>query len=399
MKWYNLFINSTPKENEIPKQQQEYLSFSNQQFNTPFMNIGQGNLSQPYVKENIGGEKYIRFGADNLYAQLLNQLVYMSPLQASIVQYKANATIGGGWDLKSLTSTKSGRQTVSEYSFMTANNFPKMIRQLTKDIIVHSRCGFLITPKDKYVSIERIGPEKIRVNADKTIFSVSNDWSRGNTNVKCYPAYSPNMKEPSIFYWTIDEDCGQDHYPIPLWASAANWCALDGEIAYLQKNNILNGIFPSYMLTVAKLWQSDQELQKFKKTIENAKSSREAGRILTFAAQNADELPTLTPIPVNNNDKLFSESKDSIESNICRANQIDGLILGIRPSGKLGSGAELPMAYAIFEKNVVKPLRTQVEEVVNKLLFVGGIESTFVIKDYQIVENEIVNNTKFNTNN
>ena len=34
------------------------------------------------------------------------------------------------------------------------------------------------------------------------------------------------------------------------------------------------------------------------------------------------------------------------------------LIMGLRTPGKLGSGAELPSAYAIFEKNVVLPFIT-----------------------------------------
>lgn len=383
---FNFFGKKDTPQTAEPKA--ELMSFHKHQFNTPFGQIGGANLSLPYVREYAQSETYIKFGLDNLFPQLLNQLVYTSPLHSGIIQFKANSTIGGGYTLESFND-KSAKQKVDEYTFERVNNIPKLIRELTKDLIVHSRIAVLIEQKDKYVSIKRIGVEKVRVDCTKTQFTICDDWSR-MTGRKCYPAYYDGIQEPSIYYWETDCENGQEFYPIPLYAAANNWIALDGEIAYLQKNNILNGIFPSFMLTVAKKWQSDAELQAFKKTIDNAKSSREAGRIMVFAGENPDELPSLTSIPVNNNDKLFTETTSNIEQNICRGHQIDALILGIRPSGKLGSGAELPMAYSIYEKNVVIPLRRNIEEFMNDILFISGIQSKFKITDYQIVDTQII---------
>ena len=144
------------------------------------------------------------------------------------------------------------------------------------------------------------------------------------------------------------------------------------------------------MLTLAKKFSSDEEAKQFKKQIENAKGPQDAGRILAFVANTPDQLPTLTPIPTNENDKLFTETIENSKANICISHQIDMLITGIRTPGKLGSGAELPMAYAIFEKTVIMPLRGQMEEFVNDLLFINGIKSDFKINEYRIIENKII---------
>jgi hypothetical protein len=76
-----------------------------QSFSTPFLNIGAGNLSLPYVNGRNQTTGWIPFGDSNLFPSVLNQLVYSSPLHGSIVDYKTNAVVGGGIELKTTTTT------------------------------------------------------------------------------------------------------------------------------------------------------------------------------------------------------------------------------------------------------------------------------------------------------
>ena len=46
-------------------------------FSTPFMKVGSSNLSLPVVDRYYTQNGVVRFGEDNLYPQLLNQMYYM----------------------------------------------------------------------------------------------------------------------------------------------------------------------------------------------------------------------------------------------------------------------------------------------------------------------------------
>lgn len=367
-----------------------------QSFSTPFGKIGAGNLSTPYVYNYGQSQQYIRFGEDNLYPQIINQIYHTSPLNGAIINFKTNAVIGGGFEL--ISNDTSGVHKVKEYTFIKKNKLKKVMRQSTKDLIMHGRICILVDPtQGKDIKLTRVGPEKVRVNTNKSNYTVSDDWS-SSRDMKQYPAYNHNLKVVSMFCYELDGDGGQDIYPIPSYCSALNWAFLDGESSYLHKNNIINSIFPSFMIKLAKKFGSDVELQAFKNTIEGAKGAQQAGRIITFIGNDESELPEIVPIPVQNNDKLFTQTDERIDANISRAHSIDPLLVGIRVSGKLGSGTDIQIGYTIFEKNVVMPLREMMEEFGDELLNIGNINSTLTINNFQIIDGIIVDKTEENPN-
>ena len=385
MAWYNL--NSNKKEEVIVSETPLYSTFS-----TPFGKIGEGNLSLPYIR-SYGSEPYVRFGADNLFPQLINQLYFSSPLNGSIINFKTNAVIGGGYEL--VSADTSALHKVKEYTFIKRNKFNKLMRQSTKDMIMHGRACFIIDPCGKDVIIKRVGPEKVRNNASKTIYTISDDWSR-SIGLYELPVYKPNLTCKSLFVYEIDGDAGQDIYPIPQYCSSMNSAFLDGEIPYLQKSNIINSIFPSFMLKLAKKFGSQDEINQFKETIDKAKGAPSAGRIMTFVANSVEQLPTIETIPMNNSDKVFDSTIDRVDANISRSHSIDPLLMGIRVSGALGNGNELQQSYQIFEKNVVMLLREQITEIGDELLSIVGLDATIIINNYQIIDGIITDQTDKN---
>ena len=169
-----------------------------------------------------------------------------------------------------------------------------------------------------------------------------------------------------------------------------NWAFLDGEMSYLQKSNIINSIFPSFAMMFPKKPQSEEEKVAIKNTIDKAKGAQNGGKAIAFFANNAESLPKIESIPTNSNDNLFQNTTESIDSKICQAHIIDPILMGIRVSGKLGSGSDIKQAYIIFEKNTIIPLRDIVEEIVNDLMEISKLKATFTINNFQIVNETIV---------
>jgi len=360
-----------------------------QSFSSPFMNVGEGNLSLPYVNARQQVNGYIRFGVDNLYPQLINQLYYTSPLHSAIVDFKVNATIGGGYELK-VDANASAMEKVDVYSFEKRIKLDRVLEALTKDDIMHNRVYFKLRFNEigDLIEIKHIGAEKVRKDKFGNAYFLCYDWSSQIDIETIYPYDARKFQKECLYIY--EKQCvGQDVYPLPSYTSAFNWAFLDGEMSYLQKSNILNSIFPSFAILFPKKPQSEEEKNAIRKTVEQGKGARNGGKTLAFFANAKDQLPEIQAIPTNANDDLFQATTESIDSKICQAHTIDPILMGIRVSGKLGSGSDIKQSYTIFEKNVIIPQKNRIEKIVNELFKIGKVKAEFSLKSYAIINDVI----------
>lgn len=361
-----------------------------QAFSTPFLKVGEGNLSLPYVNPRQQVNGYIRFGSDNLYPQLLNQMYFTSPLHGAIVDYKTNAAVGGGFEL-TISKDATAMEKVDVYTFDKRVNLKKMIPVVTKDVIIHNRVYFYLCFNQigDVIKIKHIGAEKVRRDKYGENYFICDDWN-SQIDIKTVKPYKWGTNQRECLYIWESHSVGQDVYPLPQYSSAMNWAFLDGEMSYLQKSNIINSIFPSFAMMFPKKPQSEEEKVAIKNTIDKAKGAQNGGKAIAFFANNAESLPKIESIPTNSNDNLFQNTTESIDSKICQAHIIDPILMGIRVSGKLGSGSDIKQAYIIFEKNTIIPLRGIIEEIFNDLMEICQVKATLSINNFQIVNETIV---------
>jgi hypothetical protein len=358
-------------------------------FSSPFLRVGKGNLSLPYISGNYtGANGYVRYDSSNLFPNTLRQLYHTSPLHSSIINFTKNAIAGGGYEIE--LYDQSGPAKVKLYQFEQRHKVNKLVNALTKDALMFDTNIFLIKNDSKGNAIEfhRLPLDEIRWNRTKTRFWHCEDWST-NIGIKEYGIYKRNSPDNCGILLNIFEN--EDLiYPVPSYASAANWMFLDGESSFLHKSNIQNSIFPSTVFLFPKKPQSEEEKEQYIKTISHAKGAGEAGRALAFFENGKEQLPEIKTIDTSNNDKLFLQTDERTDSKICQAWSIDPILLGIRVSGKLGSGSDIQQSYKIYEKNMIMPKRAMVEESINDLLQIFDINGSFAFNNYQIIEEQIV---------
>lgn len=386
---FNITRNNTPVTslNDATEKKEGYSAFS-----TPFLNVGNGNLALPSINTNyLGVGGYVRFGNDNLYPQLINQMKYTSPLNGSILKFKLNSVIGGGYTIETLSD--NGIEKVKVYTFEKKNKINKLYKKLSGDWINHERMSVLLhfDSKMELQRIERLDPATVRRNESGTLFSVCKDWY-SQIGIIQYKAYHPTCRDKvQLLEYTEDDD---NIYPIPTYCSAFNWCQLDGESSYLQKQNIRNSIYPSFALLLPQMPGSDEEKNAITTAVDRAKGASEAGKVMILAAPNKDKLPDIKAIPTNQNDKLFESTDRRIDDKICQAHTIAPILMGIQTPGKLGAGQDIKTSYQIFEKNMVMPTRNTIEEFINELFFIGGVQATFKFNNFQIIGGEITEVTE-----
>lgn len=396
MSFWNYFSN---KQVSAPAQSDTSNKSVGQMLSTPYREVGGNNLSLPYINEMYRVNNMVRFGDDNLYPQFLNQMAISSPLHGAIIKFVTSAAVGAGyeWQDKGTAEMK-----VNISMFENKYKFKRLVRTLTKDFYIHGRVTCLvvvtmvkdaqgkIVPKKTF---KRIDPACIRNNRTNTEFEYSRDWST-QIEREFLPVYTDacNKEGRYLYNYQIDTP-GQDVYPLAEYNAANNWIFLDGEQSYLHKANLQNSIFPSLVLSRPKEFTSIEEVQKYKAGIQNQKQTGNTGNILVFTANSKDELPTITEVNANKNDNLFLQTSKEIKDNICFAHNINPSIIGIKYAGSMGNNQELQTSYGIFEKNVVLPLREEMEYILNDLIQLTGMHNTIVINNFQLIDQVIVDTT------
>ena len=360
-----------------------------QSFSTPFGKIGRGDLSLPYVNGRYQIAGYVPFGQDNLYPEILNQIYFTSPLHGAIVDFKVNATIGAGYELK--TDKLTPEEKLALYTWEKKMKLSKSVKAVTKQLVMHHRVYFKLyfDEKGKVKTIENVSPEKVRINNKKDRYYLCDDWA-SRIDVEEVKPYHPLCQDKCQLWAYELPSIGQDYYPLPQYSSALNFAFLSGELSYFAKSNIQNSIFPSFAMLFPKRPQSEEEKKVLRDTIDRMKGAANAGKGVAFFANSQDQLPKIESIPTNQNDKLFQEASGLNTEQICFAHTIDPILLGVRTAGSLGNGSDIKQAYIIFEKNVVIPLREQVAEIFQELLNVCRLSAEFNIRNFQIINDAIV---------
>ena len=360
-----------------------------QSFSTPFLKVGGANLTLPYVNGRNQTNGYIPFGQDNLFPELLNQIFYSSPLHGSIVGYKVNAAVGGGFNIVADRLTPQDK--LELYTLERKLNIKKVVPAVTQQLILHNRIYFKLCFDDKMklTKIVNLSPEKLRVNLDRKRYYICDDWS-SRIGVQEIRRYTPTSRDyEQLFVYEVDS-IGQDFYSLPSYTSSLNYAFLSGELSYFAKSNIQNSIFPSFAMMFPKKPQSEEEKNMIRNTLDRLKGAANAGKAVAFFSNNAEQMPKIEALPNNNNDGLFQEASQLNTEQICFSHTIDPILMGIRTTGSLGNGSDIKQAYIIFEKNVVMPLRDQVADIFNELLFIAKIDADFTINNYQIINEAIV---------
>ena len=371
------------------KQQSPEVVEGYQSFSTPFLKVLGGNLSLPYVNGRHQTSGWIPFGTDNLYPSLLNQIVYSSPLHGSIVDYKTNAVIGGGIELRTTTATP--QELLDLYTFEKKSRLKKTVRITTEQLIVHNRVYFKLyfDEKMKLTRMENVSPDKVRRGRNPQDYFICDDWS-SRIDVRDIKRYHPTCTDRCQLFVYEVECLGQEWYPLPKYSSALNFAYLSGELSYFAKSNIQNSVFPSFAMMFPKRPQSEEEKNVLRSTMDKMRGASNAGKAVAFFSNGIDQMPKIEAIPTNSNDKMFQEASGLNTEQICFAHTIDPILMGVRTTGSLGSGSDIKQAYVIFEKNVVMPLREMISDIFNEILHIAKINADFMVNNFQIINETIV---------
>ena len=360
-------------------------------------NALQVNLSEyvkilPIEKEDKKG--WVNYGENNAYPNYIIELYRESPVHGALINSIAFMIAGNGLE----TSIQAVADLIERL------NLEKILFPMAIDLKMQGGCylEIIYTLDRKDISeVNYLPYENCRLSKtpDEEVNGIwySNDWkdTRKKRNIPEYvPFFDINKatQEPKQILFFHIENCGAGYYPKPDYIQCINWIELTRHISEYHVNNILNGLFPSFMIHFMNGDQSPEAKAKIKEDWEEMISGvQNAGKFIMTFNEDESRAPRVDTFPISDADKQYQYLSDEATKQIMMGHRVTSpLLFGIRDNGGLGSNKdEMKSALAIFNTYVIKPYQDMITEALGLIIEALGYPSDITIEKKTLWEEEM----------
>jgi hypothetical protein len=345
-------------------------------------NIQAINLSAYEPVEAIETENragWINYGQNNLFPQHLITLYYNSPIHNALTNSIAYMIEGQG----------------------TGTILDNALQGISFDLKLQgSFCAEVIWSLDftRIVQINHLPFENCRLAYDKdeddiTGIFYSKDWA--NTRSKkgkpeFIPAFNPSIaqEQPRQVIYAHGMMAGSSYYAKPDYFGALNYVELSYQMGLYHVNNILNGLFPSFIINFLNGIPQKEEREAIRREWETRLSgASNAGKFLMTFNEDPSRAPQIESFPLSDADKQYQFLSEETAKQIMVGHRVvSPLIHGIRDTTGFGSNKdEMLVGLEIFNNQVIKPYQRIIERVFTPILGEINIEMNSPFNDEVVV--------------
>jgi len=308
-------------------------------------------------KTDRGG--WVNFGVNNLFPQYLRELAQTGAVHGSLC-----ISIGdmiAGKDLAAGVYQKRIEElNTYEVFYGCAHDYKKYGGFYIEVIYTYDR--------ENVAKLRHIPFEECRLGIqgeEEEIMGVwhSNDWAaikRKRNKPEFIPLFNIAKKaeEPRQIYYCFNYT-GAQFYPRPDYYSAINSIELAKEISVYHINNIVNGLMPSFIVSMFQGAPDPEQQREMKRDWERELTgAKNAGKfIMTFNERDTPK-PDITTFPLSDADKQYQFLSTESTSLIMVAHRVTTpLLFGIRDvaTGFGSNKDEMAVGLEIFTNQVIEP--------------------------------------------
>ena len=204
----------------------------------------------------------------------------------------------------------------------------------------------------------------------------SNDWAatkRKRNKPEFIPLFNLAKKaeEPRQIYYCFNYT-GAQFYPRPDYYSAINSIELAKEISVYHINNIVNGLMPSFIVSMFQGAPDPEQQREMKRDWERELTgAKNAGKfIMTFNERDTPK-PDITTFPLSDADKQYQFLSQESTSLIMVAHRVTTpLLFGIRDvaTGFGSNKDEMAVGLEIFTNQVIEPAQRKLAKAFEEVL-------------------------------
>jgi hypothetical protein len=324
-------------------------------------------------KENRSG--WIDYGQNNLFPQHLINLYQNSPIHNALVNSISYMIEG------------QGTGTILDNALQGISFDLKLQGAFVAEVIWSMDFT-------RVVQINHLPFENCRLAYDKeeddiTGIFYSKDWA--NTRSKrgkpeFIPAFNPSIaqEQPRQVIYAHGMSAGSVYYPKPDYFGALNYVELSYQMGLYHVNNILNGLFPSFIINFLNGIPQKEEREAIRREWETRLSgAANAGKFLMTFNEDPTRAPQIEAFPLSDADKQYQFLSEETAKQIMVGHRVvSPLIHGIRDTTGFGSNKdEMLVGLEIFNSQVIRPYQRIIEEVFTPILGDINIEMNSIFED------------------
>lgn len=342
--------------------------------------------------ERYDSKGWIGYGPDNLYPSYLIDIYESAPVHGALTTSIIEMISGAGFLVN---------QKVEQY------NLNSIIDDIAYDVKIQG--GFILEIRsaiegNEPAAIEHLPFENCRIgfveNGDGLqIFTgvwYSKDWTRANKKgykPRFIPNYQRNSDALNQCFVHFGKLTKSRAYPKPDYEKSLTWIEVEKQIGIYHMNNLMNGLFPAFMIHMMNGQKDPEEAQQIKRDFEKQLGTENAGGfMMTFNEADKDS-PKVDLFPLSDADKQYEFlSKESTMKIMIGHRVTSPLLFGIRgEGGGLGSNKdEMLMGYKLFMSQVIVPFQKFICDGFTELFKEIGVEQAFeIVPNKFILEEEV----------
>lgn len=329
-------------------------------------------------KENRSG--WIDYGNDNLYPQYLINLYYNSPIHNALTNSIAFMIEG------------QGTGTILDNALQGISFDLKLQGAFVAEVIWSMDFT-------RVVKINHLPFENCRLAYDKEEEEItgvwySRDWRNSRSKKgkpEFIPAFNPSQaqEQPRQVIYAHGMMAGSSYYPKPDYFGALNYIELSHQMGMYHVNNILNGLFPSFIINFLNGIPQKEEREAIRREWEERLSgASNAGKFLMTFNEDPTRVPDIKDFPLSDADKQYQFLSEETAKQIMVGHRVvSPLIHGIRESNGFGSNKdEMLVGLEIFNNQVIKPYQRIIEDVFTPILGEVKIQMNSVFDDAEVID-------------
>jgi len=324
-------------------------------------------------KENRSG--WIDYGSNNLYPNYLLNLFHNSPIHNALVNSISYMIEG------------KGTGTILDNALQGISFDLKLQGAFVAEVIWSM--DFTRVVQINHLPFENCRLAYDREEDDITGIFYSKDWA--NTRSKrgkpeFIPAFNPSIaqEQPRQVIYAHGMSAGSVYYPKPDYFGALNYVELSYQMGLYHVNNILNGLFPSFIINFLNGIPQKEEREAIRREWETRLSgASNAGKFLMTFNEDLARAPQIEAFPLSDADKQYQFLSEETAKQIMVGHRVvSPLIHGIRDTTGFGSNKdEMLVGLEIFNSQVIRPYQRIIEEVFTPILGDVNIEMNSIFED------------------
>ena len=314
------------------------LSFSIAGYDLPERQAGKSLIDGLSLEQ--GSKTYVPYGADNLFPQFLYGQYSQCSILGGLINGIADMIFNEMKEEIDLTSLSEDTLLKAVYDYLIFGGFSlEVLRGRTL----------------KISQVKHIPFEYIRVNQDLTTAFYNKRWGKYTQKYESLPINDAKATH-SIYYFNGRLTRGT--YPVPMYISALKSVEIQNEIKTFHLATIKNNFNSNLVMNINQGNYTDETKKKIEKLINEKFSGAEnAGKMIIMFNDSKDYACSIERLQSDNFDDKYQALDKSTKDDIFIAFRATPCLFGMAPENNGFSKEEYQEAMALFNRNVITPIK------------------------------------------